>query len=178
MKYILAVSHCILNNAAKVAQDEALLEEEYRERDELISLVIDKGVQMLQLPCPEFMMYGSKRWGHVKDQFDNPFFRQECRRMLQPVILQLEEYANDNERFTLLGVVTVEGSPSCGGNLTCRADWGGEPDQDTANDLADSVRMAKEPGVFMEELRTMIKESGLNVPFMDLREAASKIDTL
>ena len=178
MKYILTVSHCILNNASKVAQDEAFLEEEYRERDKLISQVMDKGVQMLQLPCPEFMMYGSKRWGHVKDQFDNPFFRQECRRMLEPVMLQLKEYASDSKRFSLLGVVTVEGSPSCGGNLTCRAGWGGELQADTVNALIDSVRMAEEPGVFMEELRAMIKDSGLNVPFMNMKEAASKIDTL
>lgn len=178
MKYILTVSHCILNNASKVAQDEKLLEQEYLERDVLITLAMNKGVQFLQLPCPEFMMYGSKRWGHVKDQFDNPFFRQECRRMLEPVILQLKEYANDSERFTLLGVVTVEGSPSCGGKLTCRADWGGELNPDTVSDLIDSVRMAEESGVFMEELRVMIKDSGLNIPFMSIKEAASRVDTL
>ena len=99
MKHILVVSHCILNNASKVAQDEAFLEEEYRERDKLISQVMDKGVQMLQLPCPEFMMYGSKRWGHVKDQFDNPYFREQSRTMLKPFILQLKDYAQHPERF-------------------------------------------------------------------------------
>lgn len=63
MKYILTVSHCILNNASKVAQDEMLLEQEYLDRDEMISMAMKKGVQFLQLPCPEFMMYGSKRLG-------------------------------------------------------------------------------------------------------------------
>ena len=65
MKNILIVSHCILNNASKVVQDETLLEKEYSERNELLSSVMSKGVQMIQLPCPEFMMYGAKRWGHV-----------------------------------------------------------------------------------------------------------------
>ena len=178
MKNILIVSHCILNNASKVVQDETLLEKEYSERNELISSVMSKGVQMIQLPCPEFMMYGAKRWGHVKDQFDNPFFRQECRRMLEPVLLQIEEYANDPDRFSLLGVVTVEGSPSCGGTLTCRADWGGELDPDTVRDLIGAVRMEEAPGVFMEELRSMIEAKGLIIPFMCISEAASKIDTL
>ena len=178
MKNILIVSHCILNNASKVVQDETLLEKEYSERNELISSVMSKGVQMIQLPCPEFMMYGAKRWGHVKDQFDNPFFRQECRRMLEPVLLQIEEYANDPDRFSLLGVVTVEGSPSCGGTLTCRADWGGELDPDTVRDLIGAVRMEEAPGVFMEELRSMIEAKGLIIPFMSISEAASKIDTL
>lgn len=178
MKYILIVSHCILNNASKVAQDETLLEEEYRERDELISACMNKGVQLLQLPCPEFMIYGSKRWGHVKDQFDNAFFRKECQSMLEPVMLQLEEYAGDSERFRLLGVVTVEGSPSCGGKLTCRADWGGELQVDTVVDLIDSVRMEKEPGVFMDVFRAMIEAGNLNIPFMNMREATLMIDTL
>lgn len=178
MKNILIVSHCILNNASKVIQDETLLEAEYRERTALISSVVNKGVQMIQLPCPEFIMYGSKRWGHVKDQFDNPFFRQECRTMLEPVLLQLEEYAKAGDRFSLLGVVTVEGSPSCGGTLTCRADWGGELNPDTINYLIDSVRMSEEPGVFMEELQAMIKARGLNIPFINMREATSIIDTL
>ena len=178
VKYILIVSHCILNNASKVAQDETLLEKEYLERDALISAVMKKGVQMIQLPCPEFMLYGSKRWGHVRDQFDNPFFRRECRRMLDPVMLQLKGYADDRERFSLLGVVTVEGSPSCGGDLTCSAEWGGELCRDTIDDLIDSVRMVEEPGVFMEELSAMLKDCGLDIPLVSMSEAASMIDTL
>ena len=38
MKKLLIVSHCILNNAAKVEQDEAELAEEYEIRDELLQL--------------------------------------------------------------------------------------------------------------------------------------------
>ena len=36
MKNLLIVSHCILNNAAKVEQDEAELAEEYKIREELM----------------------------------------------------------------------------------------------------------------------------------------------
>lgn len=39
MKEILVVSHCILNNASKVLQDESELADEYRERDELMQVV-------------------------------------------------------------------------------------------------------------------------------------------
>ena len=35
MKNLLIVSHCILNNAAKVEQDEAELAEEYKIREEM-----------------------------------------------------------------------------------------------------------------------------------------------
>ena len=52
MKNLLIVSHCILNNAAKVEQDEAELAEEYKIREELMQLILKKDVQLLQFPCP------------------------------------------------------------------------------------------------------------------------------
>lgn len=71
MKDLLIVSHCILNHAAKVEQDEAELAGEYKIREELLQLVLKKDVQLFQMPCPEFIMYGSQRWGHVKNQFQH-----------------------------------------------------------------------------------------------------------
>ena len=59
MKDLLIVSHCILNHAAKVEQDEAELAGEYKIREELLQLVLKKDVQLFQMPCPEFIMYGS-----------------------------------------------------------------------------------------------------------------------
>ena len=44
MKNLLIVSHCILNNAAKVEQDEAELAEEYKIREELMQLILKKDV--------------------------------------------------------------------------------------------------------------------------------------
>ena len=174
MKEILIVSHCILNNAAKVAQDESGLAEEYAQRNSLMQTVADKGVQLIQLPCPEYILYGAKRWGHVKDQFDNPLFRAQCRAMLEPVMMQLEEYAHHPERFRLLGVVSVEGSPSCGYALTCRGSWGGEFDEGTCENggPSSSVRMTNEPGVFMEVLEKMLGEHRLDIRILSISEAA------
>lgn len=175
MKKILVVSHCILNNASKVMQDETELADEYRDRDMLMKAVLEKGIQLIQLPCPEFIIYGPKRWGHVKDQFDNRFFREECRRMLGPVMDQLGEYAALPDRFRVLGLVSVEGSPSCGGRLTCRADWGGEPDLQSSGAADREARMTEEAGVFIEEAMKMLGERGLDVPVMTMPEAIAKI---
>ena len=177
MKHILAVSHCILNTASKVAQDESDLAEENRQRDELLKTAIEKGVQLLQLPCPEFMLYGARRWGHVKDQFDNPFFRAQCRSMLEPVMMQLCEYASEPQRFCLLGITAVEGSPSCGATRTCRAaDWGGEFDGKACGDLAAAVSEASEPGVFMEVIAEMLEENGLELPLLSISSAKEQIE--
>ncbi len=171
MKKILIVSHCILNKASKVAMDESDLAEEYEVRDRLLKLIIEKDVQLIQLPCPEFLLFGSKRWGHVRDQFDFPYFRKSCRDMLELVLLQLREYANHPERFHILGVVSVEGSPSCGMNLTCRGEWGGELDGSDICSVVDTLEMKEEPGVFMEELNLLLAENNLDIPIISMNEA-------
>ena len=178
MKDLLVVSHCILNKASKVAQDESELAEEYRQRDALIRLAIDRDVQLIQLPCPEFIIYGAARWGHVKDQFDNPYFREQSRAMLKPVIMQLKEYAQHPESFNIIGIVSVEGSPSCGSNLTCRAEWGGELTAELCADggPSEKVRMVNEAGVYMEELASMLTEHELNIPVYSIPEAVSLIN--
>ena len=156
-------------------QDESELADEYRERDELMRAVLEKGVQLIQLPCPEFIIYGPKRWGHVKDQFDNIFFRTECRKMLGPVMDQLKEYAGVPERFRILGIVSVEGSPSCRSRLTCKGKWGGELSLRDSGVTDKDIIMAEEAGVFMEEVVNMLDEYGLDIPVMTISEAAACI---
>lgn len=64
MQKILIVSHCLLNTASKVERfkEESVRSEEQLRR-EVLREAVDSGVQLLQLPCPEFVMYGSLRWG-------------------------------------------------------------------------------------------------------------------
>lgn len=170
MHKILVVSHCILNICSKVTgynEDEQRTEAGHRRS--LLEYIIQKDIQIIQLPCPEFLMYGTKRWGHVKDQFDNPFFRSQCRNMLEPIILQLKEYAAYPERFEVLGIVAIDYSPSCGYHVTCKGDWGGElsgcPDLEKK---IGTLSTASEPGVFMEELISLLEEAKLSVPILDL----------
>ena len=92
VKKLLIVSHCILNNASKVEQDEVELAGEYELRSELLNLIVENNIQLIQLPCPEFIMYGSQRWGHVKNQFQHPFYKEQCRKLLDTILLQVQEY--------------------------------------------------------------------------------------
>ena len=176
MKNILCVSHCILNTAAKVRQDETELAEEYALRRKLLTLVSDKEVDLLQLPCPEFLLYGPRRWGHVKDQFLHFHFLDECRKMLAPVVGQLREYDRCPGDFRILGIVSIEGSPSCGYHLTCRsAGWIGEPA--AAGEIPEPVP-AEEPGVMMELLAEMIKKESLVIPIMSMPEAIKLLSNM
>jgi len=169
LKEILVVSHCILNNASKVASDIELVEET-RDRDKFMKYVIKHNIQLLQLPCPEFIMYGSKRWGHVKDQFEHPFFRKQCEIMLDPILLQLKEYAAYPDQYSLSGIIAIGGSPSCGYRLTCKANWGGEFDHKELTNKLNSICMVNEAGVFMEQLEKMVKGEHLQIPILDLHD--------
>lgn len=162
MQSILFVSHCILNTAAKVVlYNQAEIDAEEQLRRRFVGRALETGVQLIQLPCPEFTLYGAHRWGHVSDQFDNPFFRDHCRRILEPVLQQMEEYLACGERFEVLGVVGVDGSPSCGVDYTCTADWYGSFDgRQGLDDTLASCQLVRRPGVFMRVLTEMLAERG------------------
>lgn len=169
---IYVVCHCILNPASKVdaAYSKELADEEQL-RQTFLNLVQEQEICLLQLPCPEFMMYGPLRWGHVKDQFSHSFFREQCRQMLAPILCQLKEYAAHPNRFELLGIVGINGSPSCGVTLTCKGEWGGKFGQQPT---IPSVHMKSESGVFIEELQILLKEHQLAVPIVALDDALIK----
>ena len=140
-------------------QEEIQAEEDLRRK--FLKKALDAGVQIVQLPCPEFTLYGAHRWGHVSEQFDNPFFRNHCRKILEPIMEQMEEYLTCGEFFEILGVVGVDGSPSCGVDYTCSADWYGAFDcNPRLPDMLGECKMVKRPAIFMQELIDMLKERG------------------
>ena len=167
---ILFVSHCLFNVASKVARrDIAKRTFENDARIAFLHKALDAGVQLIQLPCPEFTIYGPDRWGHSRDQFDNSFFRAHCRQILAPFVQQMAAYLHPSQRdkFRVLGVVGIEGSPSCGVNYTCAGAWGGEfsGNEDLPATLA-SIHRVDGPGVMIEELVDMLKSSGMTLPMV------------
>ncbi|MGC4019163.1 MAG: hypothetical protein QM793_08010 [Muricomes sp.] len=179
MKTLLVVSHCILNTASKVAQDEQLLADEYKSRGELLRLAVEQDIQLFQMPCPEFILYGSRRWGHVKGQFAHPHFREESRKLLEPVLLQLEEYLTYPEEFRVFGIVSVEGSPSCGFKLTCTGNWGGEigTDAERIAEIQNNLQMKEEPGMFMQILQRELETRDMDIPVMSMEEAVRRLSS-
>ena len=180
MEKILVVTHCILNRSSKVERyNIEEIQEENQLRKELLNEVIDKDIELLQLPCPEFTMYGSKRWGHVKDQFYNPFYRKNCREILEALVEQLKEYDANKDKFQILGIVAIDGSPSCGYNLTCKGKYGGEfgvcVDLD---EKIDSIVMENEAGVFMEELMMLLDKNNLKIEIRTIKDSITYLKNL
>lgn len=160
---VLFVSHCILNTAAKVVMyDAAEMAAEEALRIRFVHAALDAGIQLVQLPCPEFSLYGCRRWGHTYEQFDNPFFRSHCRALLSPVMMELSEYLSAPDRFETLGFLGVDGSPSCGARYTCYGPWGGNlSGREDLMQTVSTVALGPGEGVFFSELRAMLSESGV-----------------
>lgn len=97
--------------------------------------------------------------------------------MLEPIIVQLKEYLRDPERFKIMGIVAIDGSPSCGNNLTCKGNWGGEFDEcPDFEEKIKSVYVANESGVFMEEFKWILEAENLDIPIKDLGEIVRELD--
>ena len=172
MEKILFVAHCILNTGSKVVMDDSEdMRKETALRKKLLKMAIEKDIQFIQLPCPEFTVYGAKRWGHVSDQFDNAFFRKHCRNLLELPFMELEEYLVHPDRFSVLGFVGIEGSPTCGVNLTCTGPWGGS--KSTGQEWAaivDQCKMVSRPGVLIQVLKEELNKRGIDIPIYGLNE--------
>ncbi|WIF95201.1 CD3072 family TudS-related putative desulfidase [Caminicella sporogenes] len=162
---IILLSHCILNTNSKVEG----LSEYSGVLFELTNLIIKRGIGIIQLPCPEMLMYGIKRWGHVKEQFDTPYFREKCRKLIQPIVNQLIDYKNSG--YKILGVIGIDGSPSCGVNKTCSGNWGGEfSNNKLLVDKIHNLKFINASGIFIEEMKKIFRENDLNISFTAVDE--------
>lgn len=161
---IIFVSHCILNQNAKV-RGIAVFPGAVKP---IVELLLDYGVAIFQMPCPEMMYLGALRWGQVKDQYDSPMFRRHCHGLVQQVLEQVVEYRRGG--YEILGFIMVDGSPVCGLKRTPQSAvegqvWGGMTRYIPAQHFVCGQ------GVFCEILRAEAARIGLaEIPFVSTPE--------
>lgn len=146
-KKVVFLSHCIINQNAKVL--------EFAWYAGVVSPIVDflkrQGYAIEQLPCPETLYLGVKRWWHSKDLYDNPGFRKHCRALAKHVVDLMEHYIKKGFEIVLIG---LDGSPSCGINLTGRNPyWGGRPQASI-----EQYQVVSGMGVWMEELLAEVEK--------------------
>lgn len=164
---MILLAHCLLNSNAKVEG----LDCGSGIHEKLLVLLVEKGYGIIQLPCPEITLYGCKRWGHVKEQFDTPFFRKHCREIFMPIMEQIQDYLNNGYRIEYL--VGIDGSPSCGVKKTCTSKlWGGEiGDGYGLTDKLADIRMINSEGIYIEEIEKLLIENKIQLKFIAVDEA-------
>lgn len=163
---IIILCHCLLNANAKVyplALYPGVL-------PIVISEFLAKGVGVIQLPCPETSFLGLCRWGMTYEQYDHATYRRHCRDILSASIDQIEALSKDG--CEILGLVGIDGSPSCGAFVTCKGYKGGEASS-VLTDISgqiDGLQMISGQGVFLQELLALLNDRNLDVPLLAVDE--------
>lgn len=162
-KKIAIISHCIINQ-------NSVVKGEYKDINiffPFIKKLFEENIGILQLPCPETEYYGLRRWGHVKEQFDNCGYRKYVEKIVNSFVDIIKEYINNG--YEIVGIYGIAGSPSCGVNLTCSANWEGEISlYKDKEDIVSRIKMINESGIFMEIFKSVLDKNKINIPFYDV----------
>ncbi|MGO3912990.1 CD3072 family TudS-related putative desulfidase [Enterococcus viikkiensis] len=103
----MAVSHCILNQNAVIHGWERA-----RGAFPFAIELLSRGIALIQLPCPEFLVLGGDRPPMSYQEYQAlPDYRQTCQTMLQPIIQQIQAYQAEDYQY--LGVIGINESPNC-----------------------------------------------------------------
>lgn len=135
-KNIIFISHCILNQNT-VVEPLARVEGPYYD---IVKAIIDRGIGIHQLPCPEFRELGLSRKPMTKEEYDTEDFRKLCGEISEDTITIMKEYIDSG--YNILGLVGINNSPTC------------------------SIRNTQ--GVFMEELMDRLDREEISIDMIDV----------
>ena len=127
---------------------------------EIVEVLFKFNIGIVQMPCPETFYAGLARFWQVRDQYENPGFKKFCRKLALETSSLIEEYLKRG--YTVIGVLGVRGSPSCGVKHTNVGNWRGPPRE------AGQHREVKGSGVFISELKRVLKRKKLGVEFFEV----------
>lgn len=157
---IAIVCHCLLNANAKV---EGL--SQYAGVHPLIGRLAEHGIGVIQMPCAEMTALGMRRWGQTREQYESIAFTEHCRELAEQTAAQVREFARCG--YDIVGLVGVDGSPTCGVNRSASGDWGGEYTPDEWADVVREVGSDSRPGVHIEKLMELLEPLGVRFVAID-----------
>ena len=157
---VVLVCHCLLNQNAKVeplAGYPGLF-------TPLVRLLVDEGVGIVQLPCPEVTHLGVRRplGTDTREQYDTPAYRKVCESIADQVATLIGTYERDGYRVACL--LGVEGSPSC------------SVDRVPVLDRLGTRAAVPGSGLFIEALRAAMGKHDVSVPVIGVSETAEAGD--
>lgn len=139
-KKILIMSHCILNQNSVVSPLARA-----KGAFSFVKKIVDSGVGIIQLPCPEFKFLGITRKPMSKEEYDSKEYRELCRKLFAPVLEDLIVYIENGYEFC--GIIGINESPSC------------------------SITGSR--GIFMEEIFKMLHEKKIETAYYEVPEEYS-----
>jgi predicted secreted protein len=158
-KKVVLIAHCILNQNAKIdrcAHYPGAIKE-------VTQILLDAGVGILQMTCPEFLCLGLDRQvekgihttvesedTRVARRMGEDQTRTLCHRLVSDLIYQIEEYQRNG--FAMVGIIGINNSPTCGIETT----WANNRDE-------------QDPGVFMKMLNEEGQKRGISLPMRGIK---------
>lgn len=137
-KRVIFTSHCILNQNT-VVYPLARAKGAY---SEIIKSILDKGIGIHQLPCPEYRHLGIERKPLSKSEYDTEEFRTLCKYISSDTIKVMKEYLHND--YEIVGLIGINQSPSC------------------------SIRGVR--GILMEELLDLAEAEGISLNTIDVSD--------
>jgi uncharacterized protein YbbK (DUF523 family) len=148
---------------------------------EIVQQCLDRGIGMVQMPCPEQLAWGGVIKRHLLAFHGSSvlppkpvvmaYTRVVFRRLARSVAAQIADYVRSG--YSVVGIVAVDGSPSCGLRKTVDIPGflGELPSLDPAGASVDRenaiIRRHVVPGqgLFVIALERALRRRGLNIPF-------------
>jgi predicted secreted protein len=134
----------------------------------VVKLLLDAGVGIIQMPCPELNCLGLDRGdvkgaerpvivenSRIRRSMNKKEAKEKLNSIVQNLVYQIEEYIKYG--FTIAGVVGINRSPSCGVNTTSK----------------DNVE-TEGTGVFISAFQKELKKRKINLPFVGIKAVETK----
>jgi predicted secreted protein len=144
---LVVVSHCIMN-VHSLEDDLAIYPGLERE---VVELLIEKGVGIYQIPCPEMELSGIFRKALPKDSYEHPKIRAFYWELAETLSKTLKWYVKKG--YKIVAVIGAEASPTCGIDYVGRWKKGAEGKKLFPKD----IEFIPGRGVFMEEFKTALE---------------------
>ena len=148
---IVVVSHCILN--VHSLEDNLAIYPGLEK--EVVEALIEKGVGIFQIPCPEIQLGGIFRKALPKEAYDRPKIRKAYGKSAEEIARTLSSYTKKG--YQVKAVLGAEGSPTCGIDFVGR--W--KKNIKGKREFPRDVDFVPGMGVFMEELKTALEKTGI-----------------
>jgi len=144
---VVILAHCIMNQATRARWEGGGATRTEGAIKEIITPLLEHGIGIIQMECPEQTLYGNPRPPKSRDDYDTPEFKEKCREIAVRAMQTIEKSTE------LIAALGFEGSPSCGVERTTRTIKGSH---------------AESPGEghLIEALRKEMKEKGLDTPII------------
>jgi len=149
---IVVVSHCIMN--VHCLEDNLAIYPGLEE--EVVELLVRKGVGIHQIPCPEIALSGIFRKPLPKEPYDHPKIRNTYQNLSGEIAATLRTY--NKKGYEITAVIGAEGSPACGIDRVGKWKDGVTGKREFPRDIEFIPGM----GVFMEEFKVVLTENDIH----------------